>query len=122
MAGAAHQIDDDRAQNLVRVRPSDVIERLKHLIAEVEGVAVAGEVKVGRRGKDEIGKAFLAVVAVVEGEQDALGGAVVALVDEGAEPALQGVEVLVVSSAGEREALAPRGSGGAVGDLGQAMD
>lgn len=122
MAGAAHQIDGDRAEDFVRPDPFHVVEGLEHFVGKVEGVPVAGEVEIRGRGEDEIREGFLAAVAVVQGEQDALGRAVMPLIDKGAKPALERSQVLVVIAAGKGEALAARRAGGAPRNLGQAVD
>ena len=69
--------------------PFYIVEGLEHFVGKVEGVAVAGEVEVGGGRKDEIRQRLLAVAAVVQGEQDALGRAVMPLIDKGAEPAFE---------------------------------
>ena len=65
MAGAADQIDDDRAEDLVGADPPHRVEGLEHLVGKVEGVPVAGEVEVRGGRKDKIREGFLAAVAVV---------------------------------------------------------
>ena len=80
------------------------------------------KVEIRGRGEDEIREGFLAAVAVVQGEQDALGRAVVPLIDKGAKPALEGGQILVVIAAGKGEALAARRAGGAPRNLGQTVD
>ena len=122
MAGAADQIDDDRAEDLVGADPPHRVEGLEHLVGKVEGVPVAGEVEVRGGRKDKIREGFLAAVAVVQGEQDALGRAVVPLIDKGAKPALEGRQILVGLGTGKGEALAARRARGAPRNLGQAVD
>ena len=53
----------------------------------------------------------------MQGEQDALGRAVVPLIDKGEKPALESGQILVGIGAGKGEALAARRAGGALRDL-----
>ena len=120
--GAAHQIHDDRPQNLVRSGPLHIVQSLEHLVGEIEGVAVAGEVEVRGCGEHEIRDDFPGILAVVEGDENPLRRAPVALIHRPPEPALERPQVRVILGPGKGKALPPRAARGAVGDLREPVD
>ena len=63
-----HQIDDDRAQNLGRPAPVYIVQGLEHLVGEIEGVAIAGKIKIGGRGENEVRDGVGGMAAVVQGQ------------------------------------------------------
>jgi hypothetical protein len=85
-------------------------------------MAVPREVVVGCSSKDRVCNGLLVKPAVVQGDKNTLGRIAVPLFHETPEPALVGYQVRFVCCFGQWKTLSAGPSGGAPGDLYEAMN